>query len=62
MARDAGDIATEVVSHLVGLGGPIKVVIEIEATKPDGFDERITRTVNENARALRFELHEFDES
>lgn len=62
MARDAGNIATELVSHLVGLGGPVKVVIEIEATSSDGFDERITRTLNENARALHFEHHEFDES
>jgi len=60
-ARDAGIIADEVISHLTGINGSkVKVVLEIEATLPDGFTETTVRTVTENARTLKFDAQGFE--
>ena len=48
LARDAGQIATEVVQHLVGIvGADISVTLEIQARIPSGANESIVRTVTE---------------
>jgi predicted AAA+ superfamily ATPase len=60
MGRDAGTIATEVVSHLAGLGVPVEVTIEIKANKGEGFEDRLVKIISENARALGFDHHEFE--
>lgn len=61
--RDAGQIADEVVQHLVGLmGARVRVTIEIEAELPDGAPDNVVRTVTENCRTLRFETSGFEES
>ena len=53
--RDAGKIAEEVISHLVGLvGANVTVTLEIAAEIPDGAPDNVVRTVTENARTLRF--------
>ena len=58
---DAGQIAEEVVSHLTGLvGSNVKVTLEIDAEIPNGAPEHVERTVNENARTLRFTSFGFD--
>lgn len=55
VGRDAGKIAEEVISHLVGLVGvEVKVTLEIEADIPSGAPDHIVRTVTENSRTLKF--------
>lgn len=62
VGRDAGRIADEVISHLVGLmGSDVKVTLEIGAEIPNGAPENIVRTVTENSRTLKFTSHGFEE-
>jgi predicted AAA+ superfamily ATPase len=56
VGRDAGRIADEVVTHLVGLvGSSVRVTLEIEAEMPEGAPGNVVRTVTENSRTLKFE-------
>lgn len=56
VGRDAGRIADEVVTHLVGLvGSSVRVTLEIEADIPEGAPDNVVRTVTENSRTLKFE-------
>ncbi len=58
VGRDAGRIADEVVTHLVGLvGSSVRVTLEIEAEIPEGASENVVRTVTENGRTLKFEAN-----
>lgn len=60
--RDASRVAEEVVAHLAGLpGAEVTVTLEIEALIPDGAPENVVRTVTENAAALKFASHGFEE-
>ena len=53
--RDAGRIADEVITHLVGLvGSKVQVTLEIEAEIPEGASDSVVRTVTENGRTLKF--------
>ena len=62
VGRDAGRIADEVISHLVGLvGSSVKVTLEIEAEVQAGTPENVVRTVTENSRTLKFTTHGFEE-
>jgi hypothetical protein len=55
VGRDAGEIADEVITHLVGLvGSSVRVTLEIEAEIPAGVPDHVVRTVTENGRTLRF--------
>jgi predicted AAA+ superfamily ATPase len=55
VGRDAGRIADEVVTHLVGLvGSTVRVTLEIEAEIPAGVSDNVVRTVTENSRTLKF--------
>jgi predicted AAA+ superfamily ATPase len=55
VGRDAGKIAEEVISHLVGLVGvEVTVTLEIEAIVPSGAPDNVVRTVTENSRTLKF--------
>jgi predicted AAA+ superfamily ATPase len=61
VGRDAGRIADEVVTHLVGLvGSSVKVTLEIEAQIPGGAPDNVVRTVTENSRALKFSSTGFE--
>ena len=40
---------------LAGAGARLDITIDIQATKPDGFDESEVRTIGENARVLKFD-------
>jgi predicted AAA+ superfamily ATPase len=60
LARDSGALADEIVGPLLARGLAVSVTVEIEANSPGGFDEHTTRTLNENARSMRFEHHEFE--
>jgi hypothetical protein len=55
VGRDAGRIADEVVTHLVGLiGSNVRVTLEIEAEILAGAPDNVVRTVTENSRTLKF--------
>ena len=55
VGRDAGRIADEVITHLVGLiGSNVRVTLEIEADIPAGASDNVVRTVTENSRTLKF--------
>jgi predicted AAA+ superfamily ATPase len=55
VGRDAGRIADELVTHLVGLvGSSVRVTLEIEAEIPGGAPDNVVRTVTENGRTLKF--------
>lgn len=61
VGRDAGRIADEVLSHLVGLpGAQVEVKMEIEVKVPDGVDKEVIRIVSENANALKFDYENFE--
>ncbi|MYD54516.1 MAG: ATP-binding protein, partial [Chloroflexi bacterium] len=55
VGRDAGQIAEEIVTHLVTLAdAEVTVTIEIEANLPQGATDHAIRTVTENSRTLNF--------
>jgi hypothetical protein len=61
VGRDAGRIADEVVTHIVGLvGSSVKITLEIEAQIPGGVPDNVVRTVTENSRALKFTSSGFE--
>jgi predicted AAA+ superfamily ATPase len=61
VGRDAGRIADEVVTHLVGLlSSSVCVTLEIEAKIPEGAGDNIIRIVTENSRTLKFASSGFE--
>ncbi len=60
--QDMGLIVEEVVERLTSqLGCEVEISVEIEAKRPDGFEESTIRTVSENSRTLKFEGFGFEE-
>lgn len=56
VGRDAGRIADEIISHLIGLvGSNVSVTLEIDAQLPKGAPDHVVRTVTENGRTLKFQ-------
>jgi uncharacterized protein len=63
LSSSVNQIAEAVVQHLSGLlGATVRVTLEIEADIPDGVPDGVRRTVDENARTLRFINSGFEES
>ena len=61
VGRDAGKIADEVVTHLVGLvGSSVHVTLEIEAEIPQGAPDNVVRAVTENSRTMKFTSSGFE--
>ena len=61
VGRDAGRIADEVISHLVGLvGSSVTVTIDVQANVPAGVPDNVVRTVSENGRTLKFTVQGFE--
>jgi len=61
VGRDAGKIADELISHLVGLSNSkVKVTLEIEAEITLGVSDNVVRIVTENSRVLKFNSHGFE--
>lgn len=54
-SRDIGNVTREVIDRLAGTGARLEITIDIQATKPEGFDETEIRTISENARVLKFD-------
>jgi hypothetical protein len=61
IAMDFKNVADEILSNLREDGTNLVVKIEIEATKPTGFDDGERRTLSENASTLKFEQSGFEE-
>jgi hypothetical protein len=63
LLRDVGDIAEAIVRQLGKAGKTdIRIRLEIDADSESGFSEDVQRTVTENARTLKFDSHEFEDS
>jgi hypothetical protein len=61
LGRDAGRVAEEVLQHLSTLpGAEVEVRLEVMVRVPCGVPDDVIRTVNENARTLRFETAAFE--
>jgi hypothetical protein len=62
LGRDAGRVAQEVVTHLASLADTkVKISLDIDARRDEGFPDSVVRIVTENAKALRFLQSGFDE-
>ena len=62
LGRDAGRVADEVVSHLVGLiGANVTVTLEKDANVATGVPDKVVRIVTENCRTLKFTQSGFEE-
>jgi hypothetical protein len=62
IARDAGQIADEVVQHLTRLeGAQIDVSLEIQAYIPQGAPDEVVRTITENLKTLEITACSFEE-
>ncbi|MDA8312150.1 MAG: Swt1 family HEPN domain-containing protein [Actinomycetota bacterium] len=62
MIRDVGDVADTIVTQLGRPDATVRITLEIEATASEGFPEDVRQTVDENARTLKFDIHEFEDS
>jgi predicted AAA+ superfamily ATPase len=63
LLRDVSDIAEAIVRQLGKAGKTdIRIRLEIDAESESGFSEEVQRTVTENARTLKFDNHEFEDS
>ena len=61
MGRDAGQIAEEITTHLLGLpAATITVTLELHADVPGGIPDNVVRIVCENGKALKFDTQEFE--
>lgn len=61
VGKEAGKIAEEIIQHLTVLpGAKVTVTLEIHGDIPGGTPDNTVRTVNENARTLKFGSHSFE--
>lgn len=60
--RDIGNITREIIERLTGTGAALEITIDIQASKPEGFEESEIRTIGENARTLKFNSSSFETS
>lgn len=62
LAAEAGKVNEHVFSYLSSkIGANACVTLEIHVHRAEGFDEQTVRTVSENASALKFESHGFED-
>ena len=54
-SRDIGNVTHEVIDHLAGTGAKLDITIDIQAVKPEGFNESEVRTISENTHVLKFD-------
>ena len=58
---DFATIMDEVVQQLTSkLGVDVKISVEIQAQRKDGFDEALQRIIKENCNVLKFSSSEFE--
>lgn len=54
-------IVEEVIQRLTSLTGcTVRITLEIDAIRPEGFDEGTVRTISENSRTLKFNGYQFE--
>lgn len=59
--REFTRLQQEIIAHLVTTeDSTVRITVELDATRPDGFGEDTVRTVSENARVLRFDRADFE--
>lgn len=61
-AADLRKIHDEVLAHLAVPGVSLRMRLDVEAVATEGFDEHKVRVVRENAKTLKFDQAEFEES
>ena len=62
LARDAGQVAEEVIQHLASIvGSNVEITLEIQASVPNGVPDNTVRIVTENCRTLKFKSFGFEE-
>ena len=54
-SRDINTVSQEIIDRLIGAGATVEITIDIQAIKPEGFNETEVRTIKENAQVLKFE-------
>jgi len=60
--KDMALIVEEVVERFTSqIGSEVQVTLEINAKRPEGFDEATIRTISENSSTLKFENYGFQE-
>lgn len=59
-AREIGNVTREIIDRLAGTGAALEIIIDIQASKAEGFDESEVRTISENATTLRFKNSAFE--
>jgi hypothetical protein len=60
--KDMALIVEEVVERLTSqIGCEVEITVEINADRPEGFDEGTVRTISENSNTLKFEHFGFEE-
>lgn len=63
LGRDAGKVAEEIISHLLGLDGArVTATLEIHAEIDKGVEQSVVRVVTENCRTMNFGSHGFEEA
>lgn len=59
--REFTRLQQEIIAHLVATeASSVRITVELDATRPDGFGDDTVRTVSENARVLRFDRADFE--
>ena len=59
--KDLPLIVEEVIQRLTSLTGyTVRITLEIDAIRPEGFDEGTVRTISENSRTLKFNGYQFE--
>jgi len=59
--KDMAVIVEEIIQRLTGLRGTeVTITLEIEASRPTGFDDAAIRTISENSRTLKFREQGFE--
>lgn len=60
LGRDFMNINREIIDRLQGMGADLEIRLDIQATKPSGFDDMERRVIGENSDTLRFTQYGFE--
>jgi len=59
-ARDLRNISSEIIERLASTGAKVQITIDIQAVKPEGFNDADQRVIKENAATLKFRTSDFE--
>jgi len=60
-STQVGTVLEEVIRHLTGTGGTVRLTLDIEATHPSGFPDRERKIIEQNTVDLKFSDSKFEE-